>query len=117
MLYPKVVSSAMALFGVAYAGYVSFGRRSRAKDTWKLVVIGDGVSDLGMMALIYHYTKQGQMWRAVAVPVVVHLLTGLPMIMAQVGKHLVNHKVTDVYWEVYAEQKRLNEMGLGEGEL
>jgi hypothetical protein len=81
-----IVAIGLAVFGVLYALRIAL-RPFPPRLTWLEVVIGDGITDIGMSVVLWLLTHD---WRVCLVPWVAHGLTGLPMIGFQVLKHRLN---------------------------
>jgi len=69
----------LVTFGCLYAYYIA-RHPFRRGWTWLSVLIGDGVTDLGSLVMIYRRT--GDFWAAL-IPICSHIFTGLPMILGQ----------------------------------
>lgn len=79
-----ILASVMALgFGIVYAAWVTLNG-GQARHAWKLVVAGDLITDMGMSFVLYIWTRS---LKLALVPYLFHLLTGVPMIIAQIMKH------------------------------
>ena len=82
-----VISGLLLLFGIIYALIISAFTPHKPRYTWVSVVVGDAATDLGTMALL---RKARGSNLAPLLPFWAHFLTGGPMILAQVLKHLFN---------------------------
>jgi hypothetical protein len=81
-----VISGLLLLFGIIYALIISAFAPHKPRYTWVSVVVGDAATDLGTMALL-RKSRRGNL--APLLPFWAHFLTGGPMILAQVLKHLL----------------------------
>lgn len=77
----------MLVFGLIYAVAIAIWP-FKAKNTWKSVVIGDFVTDVGDWAILLLLT--GNIWISLT-PFICHLLTGGPMIGGQILKHALQN--------------------------
>lgn len=78
------ICAVLLLFGIIYAIYIAI-KPFKPKFTWASVVIGDLATDLGSGAILWLFT--GDLFLA-ALPFICHGLTGGPMIVGQITKHI-----------------------------
>lgn len=94
-----LVALSLLSFGIAYAYRIAI-KPFRARNTWFSVVIGDAATDIGSFAFIYIWTKKINL---ALIPIISHLITGLPMIIGQ----LIKHKLFDLdnkhHLEIYQQ--------------
>ena len=82
------IGLALLVIGASYAALI-YHSPAPPGWTWISVVVGDAVTDLGMMFAIFVilvYLDALHLWPLFFVPPVAHLLTGGPMIAGQVLK-------------------------------
>lgn len=78
------VACILLVFGVIYAFYIAI-HPFAPRHTWLSVVIGDAATDLGASAMLWMLTRDRNI---ILIPWVAHALTGLPMILGQLLKHV-----------------------------
>ena len=81
------VSAVLFIFGIIYA-YLIARKPFPPRLTWLSVLIGDFVTDLGTAAHLLMFT--GDPFLA-SIPVINHVLTGGPMILGQLTKHMLQN--------------------------
>lgn len=82
------ISTSLLLFGTVYA-IVIYYHPFRAGWTWVSVVIGvffTGAHE--MVAIFYTISMDGNLYWIVIYPVIAFSLSGIPMIIGQVAKHI-----------------------------
>lgn len=94
-----LVALSLLSFGIAYAYRIAI-QPFRARNTWLSVVIGDAATDIASFAFIYIWTRKLSL---ALIPIISHLITGLPMIIGQ----LIKHKLFDLdnkhHLEIYQQ--------------
>jgi hypothetical protein len=97
-----IATGGLFVFGVTYAYWVSFKHHSDPRNTWRLVVGGDAATDLGSAMILLVATKRPGI---AIIPVLAHILTGLPMIVAQVMKYKQQDKKNSVILSRYKNNR------------